>query len=649
MKIVYPLNDIFYSAFPNLKEATSDVIINVLSDYYSLGDIRPRITINDDCITVDIDIPKIEQGLKYRNAVEYCEKGNFSEAKKILEQLIIEDSTNSEYYRLIGQIASEEGNQEDAIDYLIDAIRWNPQNKWAYLMLGNIFIKYKKDDETGLKYYNQVLLIDDKDFITLNNIAVSLAQMEKFDESEKYFLKSLEINPEYINSYIGIVKVKTIRKDFKGGAEIITKGLKLSNPKDKLYSLLIDSYLELAKESIDRRTVDNIVISAKSYIEKEYHRNIELREDNNINTLAKLEIAENYNREQDLVLYKSAESVITPHLIMHELCHLILVSQARQSDVNKLFTSDNQLKETFVKKIASSFRNLKAQGYPSDAIDKLSSMLFDGLNLQVYNAPIDLFIEDYLYNQHPDLRANQLISLHKIVKDGIYAVTRKDIIDMMPSDIISKSKIYNLVQGLQLKSLFGIDLISEYNASKSELSQAQKFWEEYLEYKEETQAGEEYELVQNWAEDLNLDGLFRLIDEKSYIPQKTAESFLDGIVERQKQRQLESFYEEQKEKGINTEVIDYMVESIKYFKNKSIEDIRTTAFEIATVGMNGISPEKNGYKIKSMPNKEFSGYEFLAYYYVSFKLSCPEVMGELGLPFDIEYDSAQDVIKLGLK
>lgn len=649
MKIIYPINDILYSAFPNLEGADNESIISTLSDYYSLGDVRPRITINDDYITVDIDIPKIEQGLKYRNAVECCEKGNFAEAKRILEQLTIEDSTNSEYYRLLGQIASEEGNQEDAIDYLIDAIRWNPQNKWAYLMLGNIFIKYKKDDETGLKYYNQVLLIDDKDFITLNNIAVSLAQMEHFEESEDYFFKAIDINPKYINSYIGIAKVRMIQKDFQNGLNIIQRGLRETSPNDKLYVDLINIYLSLAEDAIDTEKVRSIISFEVKSIEDDFNRSIELKEDNTINTPAKLEVAENYNRQQDLILYRSAESSITPHLIMHELCHLILISQARQNNTNKLFTSNEELKDTFVKKIAPSFRKLKSQGYPLDAIEKLSSMLFDGLNLQVYNAPIDLFIEDYLYNEFPDLRTNQLISLHKIVKDGIYAVTRKDIIDMMPSDIISKSKIYNLVQGFQLKSLFGIDLISEYKASKSELSQAQKFWEEYLEYKEETQAGEEYELVQNWAEDLNLDGLFRLIDEKSYIPQKTADSFLDGIVERQKQRQLESFYEEQKEKGINTEVIDYMVESIKYFKNKSIEDIKTIAFEIATVGMNGISPHKNGYKIKSMPNKEFSGYEFLAYYYVSFKLSCPEVMEELGLPFDIEYDSAQDVIKLGLK
>ena len=41
-----------------------------------------------------------------------------------------------------------------------------------------------------------------------------------------------------------------------------------------------------------------------------------------------------------------------------------------------------------------------------------------------------------------------------------------------------------------------------------------------------------------------------------------------------------------------------------------------------------------------MPGKTFSGYHLLAYYYVSWKLAIPEMLAQLQLPYDAEYEVA---------
>ncbi|HBQ61033.1 MAG TPA: hypothetical protein DD671_15805, partial [Balneolaceae bacterium] len=51
-----------------------------------------------------------------------------------------------------GQAYSEKGDQEEAINSLIDALKWNPKNEWALLMIGNIYARFKKDMDTALKY-----------------------------------------------------------------------------------------------------------------------------------------------------------------------------------------------------------------------------------------------------------------------------------------------------------------------------------------------------------------------------------------------------------------------------------------------------------------------------------------------------------------
>jgi hypothetical protein len=43
---------------------------------------------------------------------------------------------------------------------------------------------------------------------------------------------------------------------------------------------------------------------------------------------------------------------------------------------------------------------------------------------------------------------------------------------------------------------------------QSELKQATDFYDEYLQYKEDKEPAEEYELVLHWAEDLKLDKNF---------------------------------------------------------------------------------------------------------------------------------------------
>ena len=62
--------------------------------------------------------------------------------------------------------------------------------------------------------------------------------------------------------------------------------------------------------------------------------------------------------------------------------------------------------------------------------------------------------------------------------------------------------------------------------------------------------------------------------------------------------------------------------------------------DIAVVGMGGINPNNKGYKVKSIPNKEFGGYELLAYYYVSFARAIPHLLEKIGLPFADAYQSA---------
>ncbi|MCH8535023.1 MAG: hypothetical protein LAT51_08150 [Flavobacteriaceae bacterium] len=66
--------------------------------------------------------------------------------------------------------------------------------------------------------------------------------------------------------------------------------------------------------------------------------------------------------------------------------------------------------------------------------------------------------------------------------------------------------------------------------------------------------------------------------------------------------------------------------------------------DFATLGMAGIDPKKDNYSVSSI-DKKMSGYQALAFYYVSWALAVPEHLEELNMPFEREYEVVKKMNK----
>ena len=298
---------------------------------------------------------------------------------------------------------------------------------------------------------------------------------------------------------------------------------------------------------------------------------------------------------------------------------------------------------------------LRQKVVPEDSIQGYCLSIFQGMNSQAFNTPIDLFIENFLFHKYPALRPFQFLSLYSLINEGINAVTNKRVLELTPMSIISKSKIYNMVTAIQFEELYDYDLLKEFNATLAELKQAQKFYDEYLEYRDDREPAEEYELVMHWAEDLKIDRFFELEGEIQHRRRAKLDTFLEalekdplGLEEKDpiKDRNLKRFMQSQQDIGMNMAVAMYMVDALNYFEGFPQEKIKRIAMEIAMQGSQGYSPDKEGYTINSMPDKTFSGNKILAYYYVSFALAVPDMLSQLQLPFEKEYELAKQMTEL---
>ena len=77
------------------------------------------------------------------------------------------------------------------------------------------------------------------------------------------------------------------------------------------------------------------------------------------------------------------------------------------------------------------------------------------------------------------------------------------------------------------------------------------------------------------------------------------------------------------------------------------EKIKSIALEIAMLGTDGIRPGRDDYKLNKIPGKIFSGYQMLAWYYVSFKLAMPEIVAQLDLNYGEEFEMALKISEKG--
>ncbi len=656
MRIIHRLDNFLLTLFPSLKDLENkDQVINEIMDYFTIGPFKPKVSIDDEWITVDIDTTTIiAQKDDYKRVITLCEKGMYKEAKPLLAKLIDKNPTNSEYHRIMGQVLSDEGDQEEAIDSLIDALRWDPRNGKALIMMGNIFAKHRNDIETAITFYNQALKTDPSDYIAINNIGANLMNQNKAEEAKKYFLKVIEINDEYPNAHIALAKIAWFDDDIHKAFEHSLLAIKFSKSKDKVYQNAAQLAFDAAKKLINFGDGKKILSKYRYELEKEGGIEIDIIEDPNITFAAKIEYAESYNRNKHVLRYKP-DYPAKEHLIMHELVHLDFAIEARRENENQVFVSTPKQKEQFIAQVKPELNSLLKGLVSDEIIEDVCEKFFVGLNSRVFNAPIDLFIEQRLFDRFPDLRPYQFISFFGLVQEGKKAVTDQNVIGMTPKSILSFSKIYNIVTAIQFRDMYGIDTLSEFKASKSEMKQAEAFYTEYLDYKDDRQAGEEYELIENWAKDLGIEKNFELINESKLQTKdnyskddilKAIEQDPFGLENTDAKREKESkeFLESEKKGGANMAVVMHMVGALEFFKDMDAEKIKTIAFEIAMQGTQGYNTQ-NKYRLNSIPGKVFTGYQILAYYYVSWALSSPDLVPSLALPFDAEYEMAKQLHK----
>ena len=589
---------------------------------------------------------------KLQYALDLCNKKKFDEALPILEEITKNDPQKSEAWRTLAQLHwLHQHNVDKAYDELIEALKCDPKNLWALILMGNLLTREKNDVEHAKKYYDKVLEYHPDNAIAINNIGATFMERKDYEGSLPYLEKALKLDDTYVNSYYGLAlcyyKLGQLEQSFTTCHQGAIKSVdRPENP--AVREELLKLYLTVAKALSGKTNYINIWKGIKDELEVVDHVNIRFEETKTLQVLAKLEYAPLHGAKEHIVKY-NPEKEFVDHMFVHEMMHLKMNQQATLAGKGKAVISSESTRSAFDRRFLRFMQKTHKQ-LSSSSIRDIMDHLADGLCLQLMNCPLDLFVEHMIYTTYKDMRPIQLLSLFHQEMNNIEGLKKANEEGFFPKEIVRVNKVMNIATSMHLKDMYGIDIIKEYHPTKQEYEQAKDLFDEFKAYLNTYHPGDEYEMMEYFVQSLDMDDLIDIRDESEITNRLKKQRQSDALEELPQQTLSEedvdvanADFALKHQDGANpTETMMmsmYMLGAMEYFDTLEQSDVHRIALEIAMVGVTGIHPEKK-YSIKSIPDKEFGGYELLAYYYVSWARAIPDKLYDLGLPFSKAYESA---------
>jgi len=137
---------------------------------------------------------------KFNQAINFFEKGNLNESKKLCLEILKEEPKNFDILHLLGIVSFKLKNYKNSVDLIAKAITINPKSAEAYNNHSLVLKKLNKLEE-AIESLNQAIKIK-PDFIqAYNSRGHLLVELDRLDAALENFNKSIEINPNFAEAY----------------------------------------------------------------------------------------------------------------------------------------------------------------------------------------------------------------------------------------------------------------------------------------------------------------------------------------------------------------------------------------------------------------------------------------------------------------
>jgi len=313
---------------------------------------------------------------------------------------------------------------------------------------------------------------------------------------------------------------------------------------------------------------------------------------------------------------------------------------ARAAGVNRLFTTEPAQHALAERSLEKDLRRIRGRrGVDPYRLERYIASLVPNLLTQLYNLPLDCFINRRVYAAYPWLRDALFTGLDAEQATSRQMIAHSDLQAMTPTRIYQSSLALNAAYALFVDALFGG--VTAYAAAYQPtgmLATGQRLYDLYRQAGEAP--GAELALVDAWAEELRLREWYSWRPDRSEAGASTATAShrppQQGQAVREGGVTNPAFFADA---ATDMAATHYLLGALRRFGRMEPAAIWAMTREIAELGQSGIDYGKGEqYTLQTAPGETFSGMELLCLQYVGFQLTHPEI--DLGLPFAAAYQRA---------
>ena len=442
----------------NLSALLPDEAVGEIREQYSFLSSIDQVAIDEGFVTITIpeENPyRVEEALRtYKRAGRAAERGNYQAAVGMFQDVLEIIPYHADTRRELGMAYMEMGDAARAKQHVVEALRLQPDDVWAYVILGNIYLKMEGKPELGARYYQKAYELDPTDVYVLNSLGTLKAKRGDYEEARGVFERAIEQAPDYPNPRYGLALCYVEEGELEKAVPILEELFSPPHSRDvrsepvyeQARALYLDVNRRLARENhaeMRRRLMQAMdAFTAKSGTP------IELQEDTSIDVFATSQLAWVYGRDKHVIRYQTAAPEFLPYRIGQQFEHIRLAHHAREMGRSRVLVSPPNNREYALRIVQKDADGLRRQGISGAALDNYLEHLIDGLLRQLYNAPMELYVEYRLHHEFEYLRPSQVVSLHLTHQQNLQALTDESVQAMSPRIIYDANIAMNCAYAL---------------------------------------------------------------------------------------------------------------------------------------------------------------------------------------------------------
>lgn len=606
------------------------------------------VTIADGMATIAFSTQRqqqVSQALRTMDqASKQAKQGRYNRAIPMFQEVLGVLPDHTEARRELAMALVETGSAAAAKKQLIRVMQLDPNDAWAYLIMGNLYAQTEKDLGSAARYYESALDLAPNDPYVLTSYGGVEGMRGDYDRARALMTKALEQAPHYPNAQHGLALIHQQLGELDQALEML-EGLFAAPESDDPRHQLVYQQARLLYRNIRRRRAeqnrDQHMAQLRALLDaysKASGYQVRLQEDRSLETTAKIELAWRYGRSAHVILYNTDKNDVgLPYLIAHEFEHALLAQEARAAQRNLHFATDQNTERVVYAILDKDIRHLhKRRDLNPQMIDEFIQRLVRGLCNQLYNAPLDMIIDSRVHEKYPFLHDSEFTWMANEHERNLEILSNNTIRSMAPKKIYQANLAMNAAVVLFVDDLFNgaTDLAAHYR-STGLLTTGQRLYALWQEAMKSFQPGDEYLLVDAFARELKLTEWYKWLPDTDG-PSQGYESSTRPVGDEGGPTNPQLLTNP----ALQMAATMYMVDAMKRFAKLSDAQVYQIVGEIALVGYTGLDYASNEpkYTLRFLPGESFSGLQMMCLMFVGFKRVHPGV--DSSIPLDDAYQRA---------